>query len=588
MKYFCKEVLLPRHIDSSMEDGYERSALSKEHSSFAIKIGENRHMIRKEENMQKFKDLGLSEKTLRALRAKGFEEPTEIQNMAIPLLLQNEIDIIAQAQTGTGKTAAFALPLIERVKPDSRKTQAIILAPTRELVIQVCEEIISLKGESNLSVAPIYGGQAIELQLKKLRQGVSIIVGTPGRVLDHINRGSLDLDEVQYFILDEADEMLNMGFIEDIEKIFGYTPEYKRVLLLSATMPDRIKKLAEKYMGNYTHLKTRTEPTTDLTDQVYFEVARQDKLEALSRIIDMESDFYGMVFCRTKIEVDELATKLIERNYPADALHGDISQSQREKILGKFRKQQLSILVATDVAARGIDVNNLTHVINYSLPENPEAYIHRIGRTGRAGKQGTAITFITPDEFKRLGFIKRIAKAVIRKEDVPKVSQIVDARKKRITNDILTVAENNEIGEYRQWARELISENPAEDIVAAILKYSFGKTLDASNYRKMTPIKTRKSNVKGKAHVGEQGKTRLFIARGKNTKTTKENLLTFIEKKAGTARSMIENIEIQDTCSFITVPCSEAEFILKKFKKSKAGKESVVKVARPARKSVKK
>jgi ATP-dependent RNA helicase DeaD len=316
-----------------MEDGYERSALSKEHSSFAIKIGENRHMIRKEENMQKFKDLGLSEKTLRALRAKGFEEPTEIQNMAIPLLLQNEIDIIAQAQTGTGKTAAFALPLIERVKPDSRKTQAIILAPTRELVIQVCEEIISLKGESNLSVAPIYGGQAIELQLKKLRQGVSIIVGTPGRVLDHINRGSLDLDEVQYFILDEADEMLNMGFIEDIEKIFGYTPEDKRVLLLSATMPDRIKKLAEKYMGNYTHLKTRTEPTTDLTDQVYFEVARQDKLEALSRIIDMESDFYGMVFCRTKIEVDELATKLIERNYPADALHGDISQSQREKIL---------------------------------------------------------------------------------------------------------------------------------------------------------------------------------------------------------------------------------------------------------------
>ncbi len=537
--------------------------------------------------MHKFKALGLSETTISAIRSKGFEEPTEIQTLAIPLLLNREIDIIAQAQTGTGKTAAFALPLIERVDPALKHVQAIVLAPTRELVIQVCEEILSLRGDIHLSVAPIYGGQSIELQLKKLKQGVSIVVGTPGRVLDHIDRGSLKLDAIRYFILDEADEMLNMGFIDDIEKIFGYTPEDKRVLLLSATMPERIKKLAERYMGEYTHLKTLTEPTTDLTDQIYFEVAKQDKLEALSRIIDIESEFYGMIFCRTKIEVDELATKLMERNYPADALHGDISQAQREKILGKFRKQQISILVATDVAARGIDVNNLTHVINYSLPENPEAYIHRIGRTGRAGRQGTAITFITPDEFKRLGFIKRVAKAVIRKEDVPRVSQIVDARKRRITEDIRTIALSSDLSEYKQWAHELTSEAPVQDLVAAILKYSFGKTLDVSNYKRMTPLKSYPKSGMGKAHIKGGGKTRLFIGRGRSTKTTKENLLAFFEKKTGTAQHLIENIEIHDTCSFVTVPFAEAEYILKKCKKGTAGQGSVVKRARTVKPGLK-
>ncbi|MGD9487320.1 MAG: DEAD/DEAH box helicase [Calditrichaceae bacterium] len=526
--------------------------------------------------MNEFKDLGLSDKTLKAIHQKGFEEPTEIQRLTIPLLLENKLDIIAQAQTGTGKTAAFALPLIENIRESGRDVQAIILAPTRELVIQVCEEINALKGENRLVVAPIYGGQSIELQLKKLKRGISVVVGTPGRILDHLKRRSLDLSNIRYFILDEADEMLNMGFIDDIEKILQSTPQEKRVLLFSATMPAPIKKLAEKYMGKYTHVKTKTELTTKLTDQIYFEVSRQDKFEALSRIVDIESDFYGLVFCRTKVEVGEIANKLIERGYAADGLHGDISQSMRESILARFRKKKISILVATDVAARGIDVANLTHVINYSLPQNPESYIHRIGRTGRAGSQGTAITFVTPDEFKNLGFIKRVANVDIRKKEVPNISQIVNAKMKKITDDLRTVLSDNNLEDYREWVAQLTANNSPEDILAAILKYSYGKQLDSRNYRELRPILKNTERKRGRTLVEEEGKTRLFIAKGKNGQTTTAKLLDFITRKTGTPKNLIENIEIYDDFSFITVPFAEAEFILKKFRKIKVGRRSIV------------
>jgi len=314
--------------------------------------------------MEKFKALGLSDEVIKVLEKKGFEEPTEIQELTIPVLLRNEIDIIAQAQTGTGKTAAFALPLLEKIDPAVKGVQAIILAPTRELVIQVCEEINSLKGSKNFVVTSIYGGQAIENQLKLLKRGVSIVVGTPGRILDHISRGSLKLNNIKYFILDEADEMLNMGFIDDIETILESTPKEKRVLLFSATMPDRIKKLSKRYMRESSHIKTQTQLTGNLTDQIYFEVANRDKFEALCRIIDVESDFYGLVFCRTKLSVDEVVSHLKDRGYASDGLHGDISQSKRERILDQFKRKRITILVATDVAARGIDVDNLTHVIN--------------------------------------------------------------------------------------------------------------------------------------------------------------------------------------------------------------------------------
>ncbi len=525
--------------------------------------------------MKTFKELGLSEKSLSALTAKGFEEPTEIQALAIPLLLENkEIDVIAQAQTGTGKTAAFGLPIIENVDPNDRGVQAIILAPTRELVIQICEEMHSLKGDNKMSIAPIYGGQSIDMQLRKLKKGVSVVVGTPGRIQDHIRRRTLKLQDIKYFILDEADEMLNMGFIDDIEEILKHTNDDKRVLLFSATMPDGIKKLATKYMKNYEHLKTKTKLTTSLTDQIYFEVTRAEKFEALSRIIDIEPEFYGIIFCRTRSDVDEIAAKLMERGYMADGLHGDISQNQREKILGKFRKKTLRVLVATDVAARGIDVKDISHVINYSIPQDPEAYIHRIGRTGRAGTQGTAITFITPAEFRKLGFIKRVTKADIRKEQLPEVCDIISARKKKISTAIKEVIASDSANKFKSWANKLMEDNSAEDVLAAVLKSAYGDGLKESNYGN---LRARRGNGKDlDSSVDAEGQTRLFIAKGKKDDMSKPDMIKFIVDQAGVSENHINDLQILDSFSFVNVPFVEAEIILKKFKDVKNNGMSVI------------
>ena len=526
--------------------------------------------------MENFKVLGLSEKNLDSLKKKGFEEPTEIQTLTIPVLLRNDIDIIAQAQTGTGKTAAFALPLIEKLNPKIRKTQVIILAPTRELVIQVCEEINSLKGDSDLTIASIYGGQSIDLQLRKLQKGIHIVVGTPGRVLDHIRRRTLKLDAITHFILDEADEMLNMGFIEDIETVLKETPKSKRVLLFSATMPDRIKKLAENYMGEYEHIKTKTKLASSLTDQIYFEVNNRDKFEALCRIIDIEEIFYGLIFCRTKNDVDDIVSRLIERAYPAEGLHGDISQAQREKTLNRFRDQQITILAATDVASRGIDVTNLTHVINYSIPHDPESYIHRIGRTGRAGNQGTAITFVTSSEFRKLGFIQKVTKEEIRKADVPEIDEIIKSRKTKINGTLERIIEADKLDDFSEWAGALLDKTPPNKLIAAILKYAFGKSLDPNKYKK---IGRRRGN--DNRLMGERGHTRLFIAMG-NNETTKKELVKFIVNKTGVPKHVIEDVAVLKEYSFITVPFTEAEIILKKFKKRRKGRQALIEKAKKA------
>ncbi len=361
-------------------------------------------------NEADFSALGLSEEMLAAVQAKGFETPTSIQRLTIPRLLSGENDIIAQSQTGTGKTAAFGLPILQQIEPSKEGVQSIILVPTRELAVQAAEELLSYNRERRLSITAIYGGAAMSEQLRRLSRGVDIVVGTPGRVLDHIRRGTLKLDKVRFLVLDEADEMLNMGFVEDVEEIMGHTGEDRRVLLFSATMPERIIRLSEAYMRNTEVLRVESQHlTADLTNQIDSEVREADKFDAMTRIIDIEPDFYGIVFCRTKIGVDEVATRLVAQGYSAEGLHGDVSQAQREKILRKFRDKAVNILVATDVAARGIDVSNLSHVINYSLPQDSESYVHRIGRTGRAGNQGTAITFISGAELRR--FRKTLAKA---------------------------------------------------------------------------------------------------------------------------------------------------------------------------------
>ncbi|MDF2690428.1 MAG: helicase, superfamily [Gammaproteobacteria bacterium] len=528
--------------------------------------------------LPKFAALGLSESTLLALQKKGFEEPSPIQAQVIPTLLHEQLDIIGQAQTGTGKTAAFGLPLIEKLQAKG-EVQALILAPTRELAIQVSEELHSFVGNKGLQVVPIYGGQSMVEQLRRLKKGVDIVVGTPGRVMDHIERKSLKLDKVQYVVLDEADEMLNMGFLEDVESILSKISHKKRMLLFSATMPGPLMKIADKYMGEKKVVAVKANQlTTQLTHQIYFEVREADKLEALCRIIDIEDSFYGVIFCRTKVDVDTVTHALLDRGYAADGLHGDISQDMREKILNKFRKQNINILVATDVAARGIDIQNLSHVINYALPQNPESYVHRIGRTGRAGKQGTAITFITPNEYRKLSFIQKITKTEIKKQKLPGVQQIIDKKWAKIQQNIEQALQNEPGTDYQNLAGSLLKEHSATQVLAAVLKFAFQGELDEKSYRNIQ--ETRETREAKEGSVDSKGTAKLFVGQGKAQGLTPSRLVELIKKVAKTKEHKIQNIEIMDKCSFITVPFSEAEFILRAFKRISGGKKSMIEKAK--------
>jgi len=509
--------------------------------------------------MSTFASLGLSDFTLQAIKRKGFEEPTPIQAKVIPLLLEGNQEIIGQAHTGTGKTAAFGLPLIERLEENSDHVQALIVAPTRELAVQIAEEINSLKGGKQLDIVPVYGGQSYAIQLKRLRKGVDIVVGTPGRLMDHIRRKTLTLDKIDFLILDEADEMLNMGFIEDIEFIMAHAPEEKKTLLFSATMPERIKQVAAKYMKNQIFVSVKKKQlTVALTDQIYFEVKESDKFEAFCQMVDMEDEFYGLVFCRTKIDVDTVASRLIDRGYDAEGLHGDISQALREKILNRFKKRQISILVATDVAARGLDVIGLTHVVNYALPQDPESYIHRIGRTGRAGEQGTAVTFITPSEYRKLGFIKKISNADIKRRELPTVEDIIGRKKTMLLEELGDIIAEDDCDHYKAFAWELLETYPAENLVAAFLKHAYRNDFDPGNYRQLEAPCPQ-----------PHGKTRLFVAMGKRHKKSKIGLIKLIERKSGVHAKDIRNLEMYDDFSFINVEFKAAKKILRAFAKGK-------------------
>ena len=521
--------------------------------------------------LEGFAALGLSEKTIKALAKKGFEEPSPIQALTIPVLLKGEKDVVGQAQTGTGKTAAFGLPILEMIDKSNGNVRAIVFAPTRELAIQVAEEINSFANGRKLKIVPVYGGQSIELQIRQLKKGVDIVVGTPGRVQDLIDRKVLKLDKLEYFILDEADEMLNMGFVEDIEKILESTNKDKRMLFFSATMPKEILKIAENHMRkDYEILKVEAkELTTNLTDQIYFEVKQKDKFEALCRIIDLEPDFYGIVFCRTKNDVNELTGKLNDRGYDAGELHGDITQKHREVTLNRFKARKLSILVATDVAARGIDVNDLTHVVNYAIPQEAESYVHRIGRTGRAGKEGTAITFMTPSEYKKLLQIKRITKTDIRKEKLPEIKDVILSRKHRIIENITNILQEGNLNGFLDMAKDLLKEGNPEEIVASLLKSAYEDVLDTSNYNEIE-----------EATVDHTGKTRLFIALGRVDKITPKKLVEFIVKESNIDSNKIKGVEVYENFSFMSVPFAEAEVILEIFMKVRKGRKPLVEKAK--------
>jgi ATP-dependent RNA helicase DeaD len=419
---------------------------------------------------------------MKSIEKMGFEEASPIQSQTIPLALEGK-DIIGQAQTGTGKTAAFGIPLMENIDINNENVQGIVIAPTRELAIQVSEELFKLGYGKRARVLAVYGGQDIDRQIRALKKKPHIIVGTPGRLLDHIKRKNIKLGGVHTVVLDEADEMLNMGFIEDIELILSTVPDERQTLLFSATMPDPIRKIAERFMREPVLVRVKAkEMTVDRIEQYYLELKESEKFDTLARLFDIQTPDLAIVFGRTKRRVDELASALNIRGYMAEGIHGDLSQAKRLSVLKKFKDGSIDVLVATDVAARGLDISGVTHVYNFDIPQDPESYVHRIGRTGRAGKHGIAITFVTPRERGQLHAVEHTTKKRMEKLKTPTLTEALEGQQKAVTEKILNTIENEDLTLYLGQAEELLQKHSAADLVAAMLK-SMTKEPD------QTPIK---------------------------------------------------------------------------------------------------
>ncbi len=512
-------------------------------------------------NAATFADFGLSRTTLDALAEKGITTPTPIQAAAIPLLLSGESDVLGQARTGTGKTAAFGIPIIECLEDGygPRQPRAIILTPTRELCMQVATEIKSLCGTKHLFVASVYGGASIELQLRALKQGVDIVVGTPGRVQDMIDRGALNLEDIMFAVLDEADEMLDMGFVDDIDAILCRVPEDRRMLMFSATMPEEILAIAEKFMPDCEVIRVDAEVASlDQIDRFCYELRREEKVEALIRIMDMDPEMYGLVFCRTRLDVDELCEQLSKRKHRVEALHGDISQAQRTKVIRQFKDGIFKILVATDVAARGIDVAGLTHVVNYSLPQNAEIYIHRIGRTGRAGKNGTAITFVTPGEKRKLAALEQELGSKLEFRQLPTPEELVTARR---NNLIKKVTEEEADPEYLEFAAELLDSRPPAELVAALLRISFGKQFRPSAYARIGKP-PRPAGKEVREHKERAEYTKLLVMKGKDDGITPPVLLEMIYNAVRITSKRLGKISCFPKNCIVEVPPSLASKIV--------------------------
>jgi ATP-dependent RNA helicase DeaD len=428
--------------------------------------------------LKTFAEFGLEPKVLQAVTEMGFEESTPIQAKAIPIAMKGA-DLIGQAQTGTGKTAAFGIPLISKIPPEEDRIVALVMTPTRELAIQVADELGKLARYKGIRTLPIYGGQDIGRQIRALKKKPQIIIGTPGRLLDHINRKTIRLDDVKTVVLDEADEMLDMGFMEDITTILGLVPEERQTMLFSATMPPNIQKLAQQFLRNPEHIsvipKNITAPSIE---QTYIEVHEREKFEALSRLLDMESPDLAIVFGRTKRRVDELSEALQKRGYSADGLHGDLSQNQRDTVMRKFRDGSIDVLVATDVAARGLDVSGVTHVINFDLPQDPESYVHRIGRTGRAGKEGIAYTFVTPREIDHLHFIERVTRQRIARRPLPSLAEAIEGKQRVTAERLIEIIQQDDFVEYKGIAIQLLEQYDSVHLVAAAMKLLTGEKKD--------------------------------------------------------------------------------------------------------------
>ncbi len=560
-----------------------------------------------------FADLGLDDVVLAAIKKKGFVHPSPIQVLAIPRLLNGEANVIAKARTGTGKTAAFGLPLVQTLNEDTGNVRAIILEPTRELAMQTQNEMSSFTTGRFPRTMVCYGGASYSEQIRQLRRGVEIVVGTPGRVQDLIDRGALDISKIEYFILDEGDEMLDMGFVDDIENIFSCANPDCRVLLFSATIPQPILRIAGQFMGDYEIVEEEGhEEEPLLIDQKYWVVREGDKLEALVRLIDISPDFFGLVFVQKKSDADYISKALDEKGYQAAALHGDIPQSQREKILARFRSKKTRILVATDVAARGIDIEGLTHVVNYELPFDGPTYVHRIGRTGRAGAAGMAVTLVRPEETRRkLGFlknaVKRSAKGEMFEGDIPSIDEVLEVKKTRLFSQIKdklglnqkieetetdsetvdsenvddgTTVESPKVPHLRKGdpmftvlADELCEGQDPKEVVASLLAVTYGKELARNRYGKINPVAGRKDRDRNGRDRGDRGErfdrgeprgfgenqTRLYVQMGWHDGYNPKAIAEFFSDLLHIRGKDVDAIDMADKFCLLSLPKDAAE-----------------------------
>lgn len=509
-------------------------------------------------NMEKirFEELNCSEEIRKAVKDMGFEETTPIQALAIPLVLEGK-DVVGQAQTGTGKTAAFGIPAIDMVDPQRNETQALILCPTRELAVQVSEELAKIaRYKRGVRTLPIFGGQPIERQIKGLKKGVQIVIGTPGRVMDHMRRRTLKLDNLKMMILDEADEMLNMGFREDIETILESVSSERQTLLFSATMPKPIMDIIHKYQTDPKIVKVvHRELTTPNVNQVYLEVKQKDKLEVLTRLIDMYSPKLSLVFCNTKKKVDEVTDLLQSRGYASDKIHGDMKQSLRINVMNKFKRGDIEVLIATDVAARGLDIDDVESVFNFDMPTHEEYYVHRIGRTGRAGRAGSAFTFVTGRDFYLLRNVMKYTKKKIKKHPIPTISDIETIKTSIFLEKIKKKIDEGKLEKYIKVLEDLLDDDfSAIEIAAALLKMELEiKDVVEIDIR---PDKTYKSTG------AEKGMVRMFINIGKNKRIRPQDVVGAIAGETSISGKNIGEIDIFDNYTFVEIPEEYADEVL--------------------------
>ncbi|MBV7268648.1 DEAD/DEAH box helicase [Winogradskyella luteola] len=514
--------------------------------------------------MSTFQELGLNEDLLNAITDLGFTKPSEVQEKAIPILLEEERDLVALAQTGTGKTAAFGFPMLQKIDVDSRTTQGLILSPTRELCLQIANELKQYgKYCKGLNVVAIYGGASITEQARQVKRGAQIIVATPGRMKDMISRKLVDISKIQYSVLDEADEMLNMGFYEDITDILSHTPDDKSTWLFSATMPKEVATIAKKFMYDPTEITVgnKNESTSQVSHEYYL-VNGRDRYLALKRLADANPDIFSVIFCRTKRDTQRVAEKLVEDGYSAGALHGDLSQNQRDLVMKSFRNKQIQMLVATDVAARGIDVDDITHVINYQLPDEIETYTHRSGRTGRAGKTGVSMVIVAKSEVRKIKSIERIIKKQFEKKDIPSGMEICEVQLMSLANKIHNTEVDHEIDKYLDSINELFEDIEKDDLIKKFFSVEFSRFFNYYQKSKDLAVVDSKGGDGGRDYGKQSNDTRYFINVGHKDGFDWMKLKDFLKEVLELGRDDVFKVDVKDSFSFFNTEKELQEKVL--------------------------